>query len=67
MVGGTATLRFSATGVTVVAAAPKPASRWTASSTHGNGVRVEFESDDHRSRVDAWWDGGPQDEVREDD
>ena len=34
--------------------------------SHDGGARVEFESDDHRSRLDAWWDGGPQDEVRED-
>ena len=67
MVGGTATLRFSAAGVTVLTATPKPGFSVDTSSTHGNGVRVEFESDDHRSRVDAWWDGGPQDEVREDD
>jgi hypothetical protein len=28
-------------------------------------VKVEFESDGHESRVDAWWDGGPQVERRE--
>jgi hypothetical protein len=67
LVGGTATLRFSTTGVTVLAATPKPGFSVDVSETHENGVRVEFESDDHRSRVDAWWDGGPQDEVREDD
>jgi hypothetical protein len=33
---------------------------------HGNGWRVEFESEAHESRVTGWWDGGPQDEVRED-
>ena len=32
---------------------------------HGNGVKVEFESDGHESRVDAWWDAGPQVERRE--
>jgi len=67
MAGGTATLRFSAAGVTVLAATPKPGFSVDASPTHDNGVRVEFENDDHRSRVDAWWDGGPQDEVREED
>jgi hypothetical protein len=67
LVGGTATLRFSASGVTVVAAVPSPGYSVTVSQTHGTGKRVEFESDDHRSRVDGWWDGGPQDEVREDD
>ena len=67
LVGGSATLRFSSSGVTVVAATPKAGYSVDVGDTHGNGVRVEFESDDHRSRVDAWWDGGPQDEVREED
>jgi hypothetical protein len=67
LVGGTATLRFSSTGVTVVAAVPNAGFSVTKSSAHDDGARVEFESDEHRSRVDAWWDGGPQDEVGEDD
>ena len=38
-------------GVTVVVATPaRRASPWTISDSHGNGARVEFESDDHRSR-----------------
>lgn len=67
LVGGTVTLRFSAAGVTVLAATPKPGFSVEVSSAHDNGKRVEFENDDHRSRVDAWWDGGPRDEVREED
>lgn len=67
LVGGTATLRFSAEGVTVVVATPKAGFSVDVSESHGDGARVELERDDHRSRVDAWWDGGPQDEVREED
>jgi hypothetical protein len=67
LVGGTATLRFSPSGVTVVVATPNAGFSVDVGQSHGNGVQLEFESDDHRSRVDAWWDGGPQDEVREDD
>ena len=67
LVGGTTTLRFSADGVTVVVATPNAGFSVDVNESHDNGVRVEFESDGHRSRVDAWWDGGPQDEVREDD
>lgn len=67
LVGGTATLRFSSTGVTVVAAVPNAGFSVDVSAAHDNGARVEFESEDHRSRVDGWWAGGPQDEVREDD
>lgn len=67
LVGGTATLRFSATGVTVVAAVPKAGFSVDVSQAHDNGARVEFEGEDHRSRVDGWWAGGPREEVREDD
>lgn len=67
LVGGTATLRFSSTGVAIVAAVPNAGFSAKVSSAHDNGARVEFESADHRSRVDGWWDGAPRDEVREDD
>jgi hypothetical protein len=66
MQGGVATLRFSAAGVEVVGASPAEGFTVDTEPEHGNGVRVEFESDAHRSRVDAWWDGGPQVERRED-
>jgi hypothetical protein len=65
LVGGTATLRFSAAGVTVLAAVPNAGFSVKVSAAHDNGARVEFEGADHRSRVDAWWDGAPRDEVRE--
>jgi len=65
--GGTATLRFSPAGVTVVVASPAPGFTVDVGTSHDGGARVEFESDDHRSRLDGWWDGGPQDEVREED
>ena len=65
--GGSATLRFSPSGVTVVVAKPKPGFSVDIGDSHSGGKRVEFESDDHRSRLDGWWDGGPQDEVREED
>lgn len=65
LVGGTVTLRFTSAKVTVLAATPKPGFSVELNEAHDNGARIEFESGDHRSRVDAWWDGGPQDEVRE--
>lgn len=67
MVGGTATLRFSATGVTVVVASPNAGFSVVQEPTHDSGVRVEFRNDDHRSRVEGWWDDGPRDEVEEQD
>jgi hypothetical protein len=58
-------VRFSPTGVTVLVATPKPG--FTAEvEGEGSGVKVEFESETHKSRLDAWWDGGPRAEVRED-
>ena len=65
LIGGSATLRFSPGGVTVVVATPKPGFTVEVEG-EGSGVRVEFESETHKSRLDAWWDGGPQAEVRED-
>jgi cytoskeletal protein RodZ len=67
LVGGTVTVRFSPAGVTLVSATPKAGFSVEKGETHSNGIRVEFEGEDHKSRLDAWWDGGPQDEVREED
>ncbi len=64
LVGGSAALRFDAGTVTVVWATPN-AGFTVDTGNEGSGVRVEFESDAHRSRVDGWWDDGPRDEVRE--
>jgi hypothetical protein len=65
LVGGTAALSFSPGGVSVVFATPEPGFEVDVEPQNGNGVRVEFESEGHRSRVEAWWDGGPQERVRE--
>ena len=63
--GGTASLRFSPSGVTVVFANPAPGFAVSVEPEHGNGVKVEFESDTHESRVDGWWENGPVDRVQE--
>ena len=67
LVGGSATLRFSASGVTVVSATPNPGFAVETEPTHGAGVRVRFRSDSHESQVEGWWEGGPRDEVQEED
>lgn len=66
LTGGTATVRFSPARVEVVSAVPAP---WFTAEVDpaGDITRVEFESDDHRSRLDAWWDGRPRYEVDEHD
>lgn len=65
LVGGTATIRFSPAGAAVVTATPNAGFDVEVEPENGNGVKVEFESDGHRSRVTAWWDGGPRDDLRE--
>jgi hypothetical protein len=66
LVGGDASLRFSPSGVTVLFATPRAGFTVEVSGSHGNGVRVRFDGDEHRSDVEGWWDGGPAEEVRED-
>jgi hypothetical protein len=66
VVGGTATLAFTPDGVTLVVATPNAGFEVDTEPENGNGIKVEFESDGHRSRIDGWWDGGPQAETRED-
>jgi len=66
LVGGSATLRFDPSGkVTVVWADPKPGYRAEVDDRSDGGVRVRFDSDSHRSELEAWWSGGPQDRVEE--
>jgi hypothetical protein len=62
--GGTAVLSFSPEGVTAVSATPSTGYQ-VRSDAHDGGWRVEFEGPDGRSRIDAWWDGGPQDQVED--
>lgn len=64
LVGGTASLRYTARGVSVLFANPNPGFR-SDIKTLGNGVRVEFRSDDHRSRVTGSWTNGPKEKVDE--
>jgi len=62
--GGTASISFSASEVKVLFATP--AAGWSVKTEpEGTGVRVEFENGNARSRIDAWWSGGPQDRVED--
>jgi len=67
LVGGTTALRFTPAGVEVLWSTPNPGFSVKTEPENGNGVKVEFEGNGHKSRVDGWWDGGPQDRTREDD
>jgi hypothetical protein len=67
LTGGTTTLQFDPSGVKVLVASPNAGYSVEIDPTHDNGIRVEFRSDAHRSRVDGWWDDGPRDDVEEED
>jgi hypothetical protein len=66
LTGGTTTLRFSPAGVTMVSATPEQGYQVRNGSGDGNGWRVEFEGPAGRSRIDAWWDGGPRTRIDDD-
>jgi hypothetical protein len=66
LVGGSVTLRFQPSGVTVVWANPNPGFRAEVDDRDGGGIRVRFDGDSHRSQLEAWWDAGPRDRVEED-
>jgi hypothetical protein len=64
--GGNVTISFSPTAVRMVSATPNPGYALTRNSPgDNNGWRVEFEGAAGRSRLDAWWAGGPQHRVDE--
>ena len=64
LTGGTATVQFSPTDVTVVSAVPATGFETDVDRDDGR-TRVEFESDAHQSRLDVWWDDAPRHSVQE--
>lgn len=62
--GGTAALAFTPAGVTVAYAAPDLGYQMRSEADDG-GWRIEFEGPAGRSRIEGWWDGGPQDRVED--
>lgn len=66
LIGGTTSIRFSPSETKVLWATPNPGYE-VRIEPESPGIKVEFRSDDHRSRIDAWWNGGPRHEIREDD
>ena len=65
LVGGTASVSFAPNDVHVLWATPEPG--FSADIGNGGpGLRVEFRGDDGESRIDIWWDEGPQWRIDED-
>ena len=63
--GGNAALSFTPSGVTVALAVPDTGYQVRSEPTDGNGWRIEFDGPAGRSRIEGWWDGGPQDRVED--
>ena len=57
LVGGTAAVSFSPNSIQVMWATPAPGFR-VETHTEGLLLEVEFKSEDHESKLTAWWDGG---------
>lgn len=64
--GGSAALRFSPDGVTLLWATPDAGYEVRQEPGDHDGLRIEFEGAAAESRIDAWWDGGPRSRVRDD-
>lgn len=65
LIGGTTAISFSSTALEVLWATPNPGFD-VEIQPGSSSVRVEFESNEHKSRIDAWWSDGPQQNIRED-
>jgi cytoskeletal protein RodZ len=65
LVGGTVTISYSATRVDVVVATPADGFDVEVERDGPTDLRVEFTGDDHESRLDASWEEGPRDRIRE--
>ncbi|MDH3295551.1 MAG: hypothetical protein OER95_14625 [Acidimicrobiia bacterium] len=66
LIGGSTAISFAPSGTRVVWATPNPGFEVTI-EPESPGIKVEFRSDGHRSRIDAWWSNGPKHEIREED
>jgi len=64
--GGSTAISFASGAVTVVWATPHEGYAAEVKQNGADRLTVEFEGDDDRSRIDAWWDDGPQHRIDED-
>ena len=65
LVGGTTAVSFSPQEVTVLWASPNPGFG-VELYYEGSGMKVDFRSNSHRSRIEVWWANGPQHDIDED-
>lgn len=62
--GGSASITFTPKTAILSWASPNPGYEVKVDGD-GERLKVEFESDEHNSRIDAWWAGGPKYRIRE--
>jgi hypothetical protein len=68
LVGGRVTIEYTADAVRIlVPAEPADGFRAEVDRRGPTELRIEFTSETHRSRLDAWWDGGARFEIDEDE
>lgn len=68
LVGGRVTIEYTADAVRIlVPAEPADGFRVEVDRRGPTELRIEFTSETHRSRLDAWWDGGARFEIDEDE
>ena len=65
LVGGTVGVRFENGGAWLLWATPKPGFSVETSGGGSDQVDVRFRGEDHESRLEAFWDNGPQADVEE--
>lgn len=66
LIGGITSIYFSSASVDVLWAEAKPGYTVQIGQRGSNGVRVEFEGEDGRSRLDASWNGSAEWDISED-
>ena len=67
LVGGSASIRYEPGNVTVLWATPNSGFEVDVETYAADRVEVQFRSDTHESKVTAWWDSGPRDEIDEEE
>jgi hypothetical protein len=65
LTGGSTRVRFGADAVEVLWATPQPGYAARIEDEGGGVTKVEFRAGEARSRIDLWWDDGPQFRQRE--
>jgi hypothetical protein len=64
LVGGSVGVRFANGGARLLWANPNNGYR-VETSSEGGQVEVQFDNGQHESRLQAWWDNGPQQQIEE--